>query len=160
MMQHFDERSWCRDYEQIKQNVLAKRARGTLCQPEDVRELGVLVAVLEKGLASMQAAPMSFEVTQSGGCSLLLSSALHAMCCDSLLFSASNTDCVSHIDSSPHLATLSLSPFSAHPRLDHSQLHTPTPQNSSYILSHMPRPFQSSLAARSSRKISRSKLDS
>ena len=66
MMQHFDERSWCRDYDQIKQNVLAKRARGTLCQPEDVRELGVLVAVLEKGLATMQASPMSFEVTQSG----------------------------------------------------------------------------------------------
>lgn len=153
MMQHFDERSWCRDYEQIKQNVLAKRARGTLCQPEDVRELGVLVAVLEKGLASMQAAPMSFEVTQSGGCSLLLLSALHATHRVSFLFSASNTDYMSHIDSSPLLATLSLSPFSPHPRLAHSQPHTAISQNS---LSHMPRPSQSSLVARSSRRISKS----
>jgi len=55
--------SWVRDYETTKAGILAKRSLGTLVTLDEQRRFQVMVQTLERGLQTMQASPMAFEIT-------------------------------------------------------------------------------------------------
>jgi len=57
--------SWIRDYETTKAGVLNKRTLGTLISPEELRQFQAMVLSLERGLQTMQASPMAYEITIS-----------------------------------------------------------------------------------------------
>ena len=57
--------SWARDYEGAKAAILAKRSLGTLVSADELRRFQGAVLALERGLQTMQASPMSFEITIS-----------------------------------------------------------------------------------------------
>ena len=59
------EATWTREYDSVKASILTKRAQGVLVKAEEVRELQGLVNGLERGLQTMQASPMAYEITIS-----------------------------------------------------------------------------------------------
>lgn len=64
-MAGYTEATWTREYDLAKSNILSKRALGALVQPEEVKHFTNLVIALERGLQTMQASPMAFELTIS-----------------------------------------------------------------------------------------------
>jgi len=59
------EASWLREYDAVKGSILSKRSQGLLVKVEEVRQLQGLVSGLERGLQTMQASPMAYEITIS-----------------------------------------------------------------------------------------------
>jgi len=59
------EASWTREYDAVKGSILSKRSQGLLVKVEEVRQLQGLVSGLERGLQTMQASPMAYEITIS-----------------------------------------------------------------------------------------------
>ena len=59
------QQQWTREYDQLKSGILTKRARGTLCPAEEVRELSALLGGLEWSLGTMKEQPMAYEMTLS-----------------------------------------------------------------------------------------------
>ena len=57
--------AWVRDYETTKAGVLTRRSQGTLLDLDEQRQFHQAVLLLERGLQTMQASPMAYEITIS-----------------------------------------------------------------------------------------------
>ena len=57
--------TWVHDYETTKAGVLTRRSQGTLLNLDEQRQLHQAVLLLERGLQTMQASPMAYEITIS-----------------------------------------------------------------------------------------------